>query len=107
MKYRLSTLRRAENDVARIYRWLAKRSPVGAVRWHEALDDAIGDLTVIPLSFGFADEPSLARRQVRQRIFKTRRGANYRILFMISENQILVLRVRGPGQPPVRGNQIG
>jgi plasmid stabilization system protein ParE len=41
MKRTLLIQRRAESDVERIYRWLAKRSLAGAVRWHQAYVDAI------------------------------------------------------------------
>jgi plasmid stabilization system protein ParE len=102
MRYVLSTLRRAENDVEHIYGWLARHSSAGAVAWYRAYVDAIGDLRQNPLAFGFAAERSLARREIRQRNFRTSQGAYYRILFTVAEDQIRVLRVRGPGQPPLR-----
>jgi len=35
---------------------------------------------------------------VREVLFKTRKGNPYRILFTIQEAEVLILRVRGPGQ---------
>src|SRR5205085_910523 len=41
MSYTLLVLRRAENDVEQIYRWIAKRSLAGALAWREAYIRAI------------------------------------------------------------------
>src|SRR5574337_681469 len=101
MRYALSALKRAEKDVEHIYRWLARHSSTGAVTWYQAYVDAIADLRQNPLAYGLADERSLARRLIRQRHFRTSQGANYRILFAVTEDHIRVLRVRGPGQPPL------
>ncbi|HEV2971514.1 MAG TPA: hypothetical protein VGY55_16175 [Pirellulales bacterium] len=65
MNFELLILRRAENDVEGIYRWLAKHSPAGAARWRETYVAAIKDLIQNPFGFGFAEEASLARAQVR------------------------------------------
>jgi plasmid stabilization system protein ParE len=106
MKFTLLIVRRAENDVERMYRWLSRRFLTGAIRWREEYVRAITDLTQDPLRFAFADEASLARREVRQRIFGTPRGGKYRILFGVSYDRVRILRVRGPGQPPLRRRQV-
>ncbi len=106
MNRTLLILRRAENDVERIYGWLVKRSPIGALRWRGAYLQAITEIKHDPLRFASASEPSLASRQVRQRMFRTPRGRNYRILFIVTDEFIRILRIRGPGQPPVRRHQI-
>ena len=45
-----------------------------------------------------ADDVSYHRDEIRQRIFKTRRGLPYRILFVVRGDVIYLLHVRGPGQ---------
>jgi hypothetical protein len=46
--------------------------------------------------------------EVRQALFKTRRGCVYRALFFIERSTVYILRVRGPGQAPgaSRRNQM-
>ena len=43
---------------------------------------------------------------VRQALFKTRRGRIYRMLFTIVGNEVRILRVRGPGQAPVVADDV-
>jgi hypothetical protein len=38
--------------------------------------------------------------------FKTRHGRTYRILFLLADQEVRVLRVRGPGQRPVSKRDI-
>lgn len=47
---------------------------------------------------GLAPESENHRDEIRQRIFKTRRGLPYRILFVVRGDVIYLLHVRGPGQ---------
>jgi hypothetical protein len=44
--------------------------------------------------------------EVRQALFKTRRGRVYRALFFIESTDVFILRVRGAGQAPVLPNEI-
>jgi hypothetical protein len=44
--------------------------------------------------------------EVREILFKTRRGSFYRILFTIRENTVFVLHVRGSGQEFVAATEI-
>ena len=106
MNYVVSLLRRADHDAKRIYRWLANRSPTGALRWYEALLDTLEVVRQRPSDCPLADEAELAALDIRQRLFKTRRGRFYRVLFIISGQQVRVLRVRGPGQRPLQPDQL-
>lgn len=44
---------------------------------------------------------------VRQALFKTRRGRVYRALFLIEGQDVYILRVRGSGQAPVQPDELG
>ena len=44
--------------------------------------------------------------EIREVLFKTRKGNPYRILFTIQGNEVLVLRVRGLGQDFVPEEQL-
>jgi plasmid stabilization system protein ParE len=105
-EYSVVVLARARGDVDAIYTWLRRRSPSGAVRWYTAFLQAANSLGVNPDRHGFAPESTEVGRAIHQKIFKTRSGRNYRMLFIIFDNEVRVLRVRGPGQPPLSSNAL-
>lgn len=98
MKYRLSVLPEADQNVDRIFCWLAERTPAGARRWYLRFLEAVESLRENPQSHGYAPENEYVEPEIRQAIFKTRRGRPYRVLFRILQNEVQVLHVRGPGQ---------
>lgn len=95
-------LRRAREDVDLIYEWLVQHSPKGAVAWYAAFiaaaDSLVHDADASPITF----EATNFGIDVRSRLFRTRRGRRYRLLYVITNGDVRILRVRGPGQPPVR-----
>lgn len=100
-------LARANKDIERIFDWLGVRSTAGAGNWYDALlltfDRIGGDPTAYPL----ASEACLRwSRQIREALFKTSRGKRYRIVFEVTDIEVLILRVRGPGQPPLRKRDL-
>jgi plasmid stabilization system protein ParE len=106
MKRRVVTHPRADRDVAKIYAWIARHSAAGANAWYRAFRQAIERAAEMPEHCALAAETALVSLQVRQALFKTRRGLKYRILFDIQGEELRVLRVRGPGQPPVRRRDV-
>lgn len=97
MSRRLRVSRQAERDVDGIFRWIADRSPTGAVRWYDKYLSVVRELpkgTDYP-AVAEADDLGL---DLRERLFKTRRGHVYRIVFLIREQFVDVLAVRGAGQ---------
>jgi plasmid stabilization system protein ParE len=105
-QFRLLVLPRAEEDVAVIYSWLHDRSPSGAARWLQAFEVATSRITQAPLEFALAPEATILGQPVRQVLFKTPKGRTYRAVFLISNDVISVLRVRGPGQPTLRSEEL-
>jgi plasmid stabilization system protein ParE len=106
MKYRTRVLARAQGDLDRFVAWLVKRSPAGAIAWYEAATQAIDDLRLNAQQHGFAFEGHGLREPVRDAFFKTKRGKRYRLLNRIDDLDVRILRVRGPGQPPVRRRDL-
>ena len=90
-----------------IFDWLEKRSPQGAATWYNALFEAVGKIVEEPEGYSSVSE-ALPRwnRKIHQALFKTPRGRRYRIVFEWTENEIRILRVRGPGQPPLRRRDL-
>lgn len=105
-RYRLKILPRAQEDVAVIYSWLHARSPLGAARWIQAFEVATSRIAESPLEFALAPEAVILNQSVRQVLFKTPKGRTYRAAFLIADDVISVLRVRGPGQPPLASDEI-
>src|SRR5258708_4151973 len=107
MNRSLRILNRAKSDIDRIFAWLEARSPQGAARWSDALFDTVRRVSENPEGYSVASEALPRwRRGVHQALFKTRRGKPYRIVFELTDTEILVLRVRGPGQPPLRRRDL-
>src|SRR5437588_5891206 len=107
MSRRLRILARAGADIDRIFDWLAGRSPQGAANWYAALVAAVDRIAETPEQFAVAAE-SLPRwnRDIHQAPFKTARGRRYRLIFELTDTEVRILRVRGPGQPPVRRRDL-
>jgi plasmid stabilization system protein ParE len=107
MNFKVHELRKAQADVRSIARWLAEHSPQGAKAWLRAYDEVIHRLEEQSSSCGPAYEHDDCDFDVRQALFKTRRGRVYRALFFIDGQDVYVLRVRGPGQAPVDPDELG
>jgi len=58
-------------------------------------------------TLGIAPEDADHDETIYQIIFRTRRGLPYRALFVVRENDVYVLRVRGPGQDLVAPDDLG
>ena len=106
MNRNLRILERARADVDAIFDWLVRRSIRGAISWYLAFHKSIGEIAASPESFAEAAESHRLRRRLHQALFKTRRGRMYRIVFEVLDSEIVILRVRGPGQSPLRRRDL-
>jgi plasmid stabilization system protein ParE len=103
----IRTLNLAQADIERIFNWLETRSPKGSAAWFEALISGLNRITQNPDAFPIAFEARRRwGREIRDCLFKTRRGRRYRIVFEVTAELILGLRARGPGQPPLRKRDL-
>jgi plasmid stabilization system protein ParE len=106
MTYRVEPTAQAEADIDRIFAWLSERSPEGARRWYESFWDSAERLKTMPLSCGLAPESGDFAEEVRHMLFSTRRGRTYRALFVVRHDLVRILCVRGPGERPVKPEDI-
>jgi plasmid stabilization system protein ParE len=106
MKFTVSVLQRAQADAEWIFGWIANRSPQGAAQWGRAYDATVQELSRDAAQWGLAPENEEVGIELRQKLFKTRRGRPYRLLYTIVGKEVRLLRVRGPGQAPVTGEDI-
>jgi plasmid stabilization system protein ParE len=102
MTYRVILFRRAKEDVRKILRWLQKRSPDGMVRWRDEFYKTLDEIAADPSLSSAVSEGTRLPAGLKQWLFSTRQGNVYRIVFLIEREEIWVLRVRGPGQRPLR-----
>jgi plasmid stabilization system protein ParE len=106
MGYRVHELSRAQADVRSIVDWLKSRSPQGAAAWLDAYDAMLEGLSRFA-THAVAPENAEAEFEVRQVLFKTRRGKVYRDLYLVDGDDVYILRVRGKGQAPVDPPDLG
>jgi len=83
----------AQRDIAEAHLWLAKREPDAAERWFNSIYDTIGSLEIFPERCPLAPESKTLRTEIRE-IFHGRRQHKYRILFLVTEDEVHVLHIR-------------
>jgi plasmid stabilization system protein ParE len=98
MTYKIILQPGAVSDVEQIIGYLADRSLQRAASWRNAWNDLLNELRNRPERFGIAPESSRYEDDVRHALFKTRRGRTYRALFVIVDDTVNIIHVRGPGQ---------
>jgi plasmid stabilization system protein ParE len=101
MIYSIRSSRRADTDVTVIFDWIAERSPEGAFRWLDAFEAAVNLLRQSAANCPVAMEADDLGIDLRQSMFRTRRGRIYRLLFVIRDDQVYLAAIRGPGQEVV------
>jgi len=106
MSFQVAFTKRAQRDAAVIQDWIAQRSRDGAVKWNAALSAAKDRLADSAESFPRAPESEAFDKDVRQVLFKTPKGNQYRALFTIEGNTVYVIAVRGFGQDLVTPDGI-
>jgi plasmid stabilization system protein ParE len=106
MKFKVRELRKAKADKRHIFEWLYERSPQGAAAWLAAYDETIEWLKSNADTYAGCYENADLDMDVKEILFKTRRGRVYRALFVIEGDEVFVLRVRGPGQAPIQPNDL-
>ena len=88
----------AEADFERQFDYIWQRSPQGANAWADAFDEAVGELRHTADSHGLAPESADHLFEVRQILFKTKSGNQYRLLYEISGSEVFIMTIRGLGQ---------
>lgn len=92
----------AKNDIWSNYRWWGdNRSPEQAVRWFLQIDAIIPTLSDSAERHPHATEPALRAMGVRQVAFGLGRRPTHRILYGITDNVVVVYRVRSLKQDAI------
>jgi len=106
VKYSLHILPRAEEDFLHMFSFIETRSPDGAKRWKQAFEAGLQRLENNPFIYGLAPEDVYFDFDLRQLLFKTKRGRMYRAVYRVDNDVVTIYRVRGPGQAPLVPDEI-
>ncbi len=106
MTYHVELTFQAEKDIDHILDWLRRRSPQGAASWYRCWQQVLVDISKNASNTRLAPENDDHDEQIRNLVFKTRRGRPYRTLFVIRENVVFITNVRGPGQDLVPPDEL-
>lgn len=106
MTHNVRILSAAQRDIERCFAFIAQRSPRGAANWFNQFAETRDSLGVDPHQRALAPESDYVSYDLRQVMFRTRKGKPYRILFTVHSGEVLVLRVRGPGQDFVPTDEV-
>ena len=99
-------LHRAKKDFRQIFSYIEAQSLQGAERWKESFRECVDRVANDPERFALAPEDALAKFELRQALFKTPKGLMYRAVFTVLDETVLILRVRGPGQPALTEDEM-
>ena len=108
MIYTVVVPRKVEREIDTIADYIAKQSKSGVVSWLTAYEKALDTLRNRPEACSLAPEDEhFDHQDIRQHLFKTRKGKLYRLVFRIeSPNIVRLLAVRGPGQDFVPADEL-
>ncbi len=104
-KFRVLPL--ATRDMLATRQWLGERSPEGSDAWRQAADACVRRVATNPESYGAAPESALFNLNLREAFFHTRQGRRYRLIFLLESDEVVVLRIRGPGQQLLNESDLG
>jgi plasmid stabilization system protein ParE len=103
MTYRVRTTRRAEEDAAAIFAWIASAAeqPREAARWLDGLERVLLSLRIHPQRCPLAPESSFLGREVRQLLFH-----RHRLHFTIERREVRVLHIRHGSRRPASPDEV-
>lgn len=106
MKFNARLLWRAQRDLDHILAWLSERSPQGAASWLRRWDETFAVLESSADEHGLAPEGEGLELEVRQILFRTRKGREYRALYTIQGADVYIMHIRAPGQDFVAPEEL-
>ena len=92
-KYQVKTTPTAEDDILSIFKYIAKDKPSAALKWVDEVENQINSLEKYPKRCPVIPEASELGVDYRHIIY-----GNYRTIFRISQNKVIILRVINASQ---------
>ena len=97
MSYQIALEEEAEQDIDAATAWMAQHSPDKATLWYFDVQEAIASLQNLPFRCPLAPESKTFGAEIRHLIF-----CKYRILFIVIDESVYVLRVRHGAQDTLK-----
>lgn len=104
MTYQVLLLARAERDLDEVTDWIARNAPQTAGRWFDGFVAALASLRENPRRCGLARENDAFPFELRRLLYGRHR--NYRALFTIRGDQVLVLAIRHAAQDDISPDDL-
>jgi plasmid stabilization system protein ParE len=101
MEYQVEVTEIAAAEVDNAYEWIKERAPQAAERWYDGLMAALSSLKQNPTRCPRVLTAEFEELEVRQLICGRRRG-RYRVLFMIRQEPVEVVRVLHGARAAIR-----
>jgi plasmid stabilization system protein ParE len=93
MSYQIIVQPVADEELQQAAHWIAQYSPQKATLWYDEAIQAINSLQNLPARCSYAPERKTFGLDIRQLLFD-----KYRILFVIDDETVFVLRIRHQAQ---------
>jgi plasmid stabilization system protein ParE len=107
MSYRVVLTGRAEADLDRLLASLRRASTDAASRLAASFWQTFGRLRETPLSCGLAYENPRFAEELRHLLFGISPRRKYRALFVVREDEVVILAIRAPGERPLTPEDLG
>jgi plasmid stabilization system protein ParE len=104
MTFTVTVSDRAEADLRAATEWIARNAPETAARWVNGFHRALRSLESNPRRCGHANEHQKVPFELRQLLYGRRR--NYRAIFTIRENEVVVLAIRHAAQQDLSADDL-
>ncbi len=101
MSFRVRLTRNAEADFEQRLTTVAERSPEAAQRLNNRFEKALLRLRDFPLSCGLAYENPSFSEELRHLLFGIHPKREYRALFVVRGDEVVILAIRAPGEKPI------
>lgn len=106
MSFRVRLTESAAADFEQRLNAVAERSPALAQRLNDQFERALFRLRDFPLSCAAAYENPSFSEELRHLLFGIRPKRKYRALFVVREDEVVILAVRAPGERPVNPEEL-
>jgi plasmid stabilization system protein ParE len=106
MSFRVRLTASAAADFEQRLTTIAERSPAVARRLNDRFEQALFRLRDFPLSCGLAYENPSFSEELRHLLFGIRPKRKYRALFVVREDEVVILAIRAPGERPVTPGEL-
>jgi len=105
MSFRVEYTLHAQGEIEDSYLWIKERAPQAAEKWRDELIGKVEELADNPLRHPVAPESDKFPREIRQMLFRKRRG-QFRVFYTIDGKRVVILSVRRSARKPLEGGDL-